>query len=37
VYSSILWKGKTFETAMHILFSILWVYLSIIYFLIFWN
>lgn len=28
-YSSELWKGKTFETAMHVLFSILWVYLSL--------
>lgn len=27
-YSSELWKGKAFETTMHILFSILWVYLS---------
>jgi hypothetical protein len=37
VYSSKLWKGKTFETIMHILFSIFWSYLSIIYFLVFWN
>jgi hypothetical protein len=37
VYSSKLWQGKTFETTMHILFSIFWSYLSIIYFLIFWN
>lgn len=28
VYSSNLWKGKKFETTMHILFSILWIYLS---------
>lgn len=28
VYSPELWKGKTFETAMHILFSLLWIYLS---------
>lgn len=27
-YSSELWKGKTFETAVHILFTILWLYLS---------
>jgi hypothetical protein len=27
-YSSQLWKGKRFETAVHILFSILWTYLS---------
>lgn len=28
VYSSNLWKGKKFETTMHILFSLLWIYLS---------
>lgn len=28
-YSSELWKGKAFETVMHVLFSILWVYLSL--------
>ena len=27
-YSSELWKGKTFETVAHILFSGLWIYLS---------
>jgi hypothetical protein len=30
-YSSELWKGKTFETAVHITFSILWVYMSGVY------
>ncbi len=30
-YSTDLWKGKTFETAMHILFSMLWAYLSYIF------
>lgn len=25
-YSSRLWKGKKFETGMHILFSLLWIY-----------
>ena len=30
-YSSALWKGKTFETTVHILFSFLWTYLSIIF------
>ena len=28
-YSSELWKGKAFETAIHIVFSILWIYLSV--------
>lgn len=31
VYSSKLWKGKRFETWMHILFLILWIYLSFIF------
>jgi hypothetical protein len=28
-YSSEFWRGKTFETIIHILFSILWAYLSV--------
>ncbi|MER2997323.1 hypothetical protein [Pontibacter populi] len=28
-YSSDLWKGKKFETLVHIMFSFLWTYLSI--------
>ena len=27
-YSTELWKGKAFETTMHVVFSLLWVYLS---------
>lgn len=30
-YSSELWKGKNFETAVHILFILLWTYLSFIF------
>lgn len=30
-YSTKLWKGKPFETIIHILFSVLWIYLSIIF------
>ena len=33
VYSPTLWKGKMKETIAHILFSILWIYLSAIFFL----
>jgi hypothetical protein len=33
-YSSKLWKGKRFETTMHIFFSILWIYLTYIFFAI---
>ncbi len=32
-YSSKLWKGKKFETCIHILFSIFWMYLSAIFWL----
>ncbi|MDP1725793.1 MAG: hypothetical protein Q8M15_03350 [Bacteroidota bacterium] len=36
-YSSELWKGKVFETLIHILFSLLWAYLSIIFLTIYFN
>ncbi|MBK8831071.1 MAG: hypothetical protein IPN60_09465 [Saprospiraceae bacterium] len=32
-YSTSLWKGKTFETGIHILFSILWIGLSAVFIL----
>jgi len=32
VYSSELWKGKKFETSMHILFSFIWIYCTLVYF-----
>lgn len=31
-YSSQVWKGKFFETTMHILFSFFWVYMTVVYF-----
>lgn len=31
VYSSELWKGKRFETLIHILFSLVWLYFTIIF------
>jgi hypothetical protein len=34
VYSPKLWRGKTFETIIHIVFSILWLYLTSIFFYI---
>lgn len=37
VYSPKLWKGKAFESTIHILFSLLWIYFSSIFFLIFWK
>lgn len=30
-YSSKLWKGKTFETTVHVLFIFLWAYFSLIF------
>ena len=27
-YSSELWRGKRFETAMHVIFSLAWIYLT---------
>ena len=35
IYSPNLWKGKTFETSVHILFSMLWSYLSIVFIIIY--
>jgi hypothetical protein len=34
-YSSFHWKGKTFETTVHILFCTLWTYLSGVFILIY--
>jgi hypothetical protein len=31
-YSSALWKGKFFETIVHVFFSLLWLYLTFIFF-----
>lgn len=36
-YSTDLWKGKKFETFMHIMFSLLWTYLSIIFLTTYFN
>ena len=33
-YSAELWKGKTFETVIHIIFALLWAYLSVVFL---WN
>lgn len=35
-YSPKLWKGKKFETVVHICFSLLWIYLSAVFLTIFW-
>jgi hypothetical protein len=36
-YSSDLWKGKKFETCMHVIFSLLWTYLSFIFLTTYFN
>lgn len=36
-YSSKLWKGKLFETTVHITFSLLWVYISSVFWLIYFD
>ncbi|WP_435415811.1 hypothetical protein [Polaribacter aestuariivivens] len=37
VYSKKLWKGKNFETIMHILFTLFWIYMSAVFFSVFIN
>jgi len=34
-YSAKIWKGKTFETTVHVAFSILWAYFSLVFCLIY--
>lgn len=36
-YSSELWRGKLFETIVHILFAILWAYMSATFLVVYWN
>jgi hypothetical protein len=36
-YSSELWKGKKFETFIHIIFSFLWAYLSSVFLATYFN
>jgi hypothetical protein len=36
-YSPQLWRGKRFETTVHIVFTILWAYLSAVFITIAWN
>jgi hypothetical protein len=37
VYSPALWKGKKLETILHILFSLLWIYLSSVFLIIYFT
>ena len=36
-YSSKLWKGKKIETIVHIVFSLLWIYLSYVFLSVYFN
>ncbi|HEV8507469.1 MAG TPA: hypothetical protein VGQ53_18785 [Chitinophagaceae bacterium] len=36
IYSPKLWRGKRKETIIHIFFTCLWTYLSMVFFFIFW-
>lgn len=35
-YSSLLWKGKKLETTIHVCLTILWTYMSIVFFSLYW-
>jgi hypothetical protein len=35
-YSSELWKGKKLGTTIHIIFSIMWTYFSVVFLALFW-
>ena len=37
IYSPKLWKGKRFETLTHIFFSLLWIYLSSVFLIIYFT
>lgn len=37
IYSKQLWKGKKFETTMHILFTTLWIYFSCIFLIVYFK
>jgi len=36
-YSSELWKGKIFETIVHMVFSIFWGYMTVVFFMIYFG
>ena len=31
VYSPLLWRGKVFETVVHVVFSVFWVYMAVVF------
>jgi L-asparagine transporter-like permease len=36
-YSSELWRGKRFETTVHVLFSVFWTYLTVVFLAVYWQ
>ncbi|RAJ93186.1 hypothetical protein LX87_04698 [Larkinella arboricola] len=36
-YSAQLWRGKPLETVVHVVFSLLWLYFTAIFFMVFWS
>lgn len=36
-YSAALWRGKRFETAVHIVFCLFWTYLTAVFGAVFWH
>lgn len=37
IYSRKLWEGKKFETSVHIIFSLLWTYFSVVFLISYFN
>lgn len=37
VYSPSLWRGKTFETVVHIVFALFWTYMTVVFFKIWYG
>lgn len=37
VYSPKVWRGKKFETFVHIVFALLWSYFSSVFFIVYWQ
>lgn len=37
VYSPALWRGKRFETGIHLLFSAMWAYFTAVFFTVYWT
>jgi hypothetical protein len=37
VYSPKVWRGKKFETFVHVVFALVWSYFSFVFFLVYWQ